>query len=338
MKENNLVTIITPCYNGELFLNGYFEAILNQTYKELEVIFVNDGSTDNTEIIALKYGELLKQKGIQFIYIYQENSGQAHAMNTAFQYMHGDYMVWPDSDDLLATDSIEKRVSFLKKNPEYSFVRSNGYYFDFDTKKRLYRISNLENRFHEDIFLDLILERTYCCCGCYMIRTKVLKEFYPDLTIYESSAGQNWQILIPIAGKYKCGFIDEDLYAIANRAGSHSRKKRNLEELLERYAELRKILEIAINISKRNDRDYDRLLEVKYRKINMRIYLDHSCIEKAKEEYKWLKARKALDSNDYQTYLKKTRPSLFRIYECSMLILRLKNKIKRKLCCINEEE
>ena len=68
-----LVSIITPCYNGEAFLKRYFESILNQTYPNLELIFINDGSTDRTEEIALSYRERLEKRGITYIYEKQEN-------------------------------------------------------------------------------------------------------------------------------------------------------------------------------------------------------------------------------------------------------------------------
>lgn len=58
-----LVSIITPCYNGEQYIDAYFQSILAQTYTRLELIFVNDGSTDKTEEVALSYREQLEQKG-----------------------------------------------------------------------------------------------------------------------------------------------------------------------------------------------------------------------------------------------------------------------------------
>ena len=55
MSINSLVSIITPCYNGEDYLPQFFESVLNQTYPNIELIFINDGSTDNTEKVALSY-------------------------------------------------------------------------------------------------------------------------------------------------------------------------------------------------------------------------------------------------------------------------------------------
>ncbi|WP_426350919.1 glycosyltransferase family 2 protein [Alloiococcus sp. CFN-8] len=330
MKKQPLVTIITPCCNGEDFLNQYFESILAQTYKNIELIFVNDGSIDNTELIAKSYGTEFEKRDIRYVYLHQKKGGQAKAMNTGLKEMKGEYLVWPDSDDLLSCDSIEKRVRFLEEHPQYSFVRSNGDFFDFQTKEKLHRISNLDNRFHEDIFLDLILEETYCCCGCYMIRSNILKKFYPDLTIYESPAGQNWQLLIPIAGKYLCGFIDEDLYHIAVRSNSHSRQQRTLDETVDRLFELKKVLNIGIQLSGRNDRDYDDIVNIKYLKILFRCYMKADDLEQGELYYRKLRKANAVENQDYRLYLKKMHPMVYSAYNMSNLF----NRIIHKLCRI----
>lgn len=328
-REIPLVSILTPCYNGEKFLALYFESILKQTYPNLELILVNDGSTDDTEKIVEKYSPILKEKGIQFTYLYQKNGGQASAINNGLKCVHGKYLVWPDSDDILSEDSIEKRALFLEKNSRYGFVRSNGYFFDFETKEKQQRISTSENRFYEDIFLDLILEKTYCCCGCYMIRMELLKRIYPDLTIYESSAGQNWQILIPFAGRYKCGYLDEDMYFIANREGSHSRKKRNLDEMIKRYLELKKILTISIKHSERSDRNYQYIVDVKYWKILFKCCMNMGDIEQGKKYYKKLAEYNEIEKEEKELYLKKLYPIRYKMYSFCNLGKRGIRKIVR---------
>ena len=79
------VSIITPCFNGEKFISRYFDSILEQTYKNIEVIFINDGSTDTTEKIVEQYISTFNKHGIEFIYIYQENKGQAAALNNGLK-------------------------------------------------------------------------------------------------------------------------------------------------------------------------------------------------------------------------------------------------------------
>ncbi len=312
---NPLVSIITPCYNGELFLDDYFKSILNQTYDNLELIFINDGSVDATEKIAQKYELELEKKGIQYTYVYQNNSGQAVALNKGLKIFQGKYLVWPDSDDILTSDSIEKRVAFLENNPRFGFVRSNAYFFDFNTKDKLYRASNSENRFNEDIFLDLILETSYCYCGCYMIRKETFLEMYPERQILESNAGQNWQLLIPISGNYKCGYIDEDLYHIAVRQDSHSRKNRTLDEALKRQNDLKEILISSVELSNRNDNNYAEIIDKKYLRIFYRLCFSYDDLERGKVYYKELKKKYGIAKEDYGIYLKNIFPRTYKFYD-----------------------
>ena len=127
---NLLVSVITPCYNGEAYLDRYFNSILNQTYRPLELIFVNDGSTDRTAEIAERYAPVLKESDISFIYLHQENAGQAAALNRGLKLFTGEYLTWPDADDEMTPDCIEKKVAFLQKHPELQMVRSDGVYVD----------------------------------------------------------------------------------------------------------------------------------------------------------------------------------------------------------------
>ncbi len=326
-----LVSIITPCYNGEGFLDKYFESILAQTYDSLELIFVNDGSTDQTEEIALSYRPALESRGIVFKYLCQPNGGQARAMNTGLREMTGKYLVWPDSDDWLEPDSIEKRVAFLETHPEFDFVRSSGDTFDFSSGKRRGTINYYGDASGADIFLDLIQEKTYCACGCYMIKTAMLREIYPDLTIYETNVGQNWQILIPIAGRGKCGYIDEEQYHIAVRQDSHSRSVRTLEEEVARRMELKKVLLIGIEKSGRKDRDYQAIVDLKYLHILYKIYLDAAAYDQAKDCYDKLKQSSDIKPEEYRAYLQVWHPVKYRLHCTVDLARRACRKVKRMI-------
>ena len=326
---NPLVSIVTPCYNGEEFLDKYFDSILSQTYDHLELIFVNDGSADRTEEIALSYRSVLEAKGIIYKYLHQLNGGQAKAMNTGFKEMTGKYLVWPDSDDWLEPDAIEKRVAFLESHPENDFVRSSGDTFDFNTGKRRGTINYYGDASGEDIFLDLILENTFCACGCYMIRTEMLREIYPELTIYETNVGQNWQILIPIAGRGRCGYIDEEQYHIAVRPDSHSRSKRTVDEEVARRLELKKVLLLGIEASGRRDRDYQSIVDIKYLHILFKIYVDAGEYERAKECYLKLEQHNAIRPDEYTENLRIWHPVKYRVHCSYLFVRRALGKIKR---------
>lgn len=326
-----LVSIITPCRNGAPFLDNFFQSILNQSYGWLELIFVNDGSTDETEKIALSYRDALERRGIIYKYLYQPNGGQAKAMNTGFKEMTGKYLVWPDSDDLLSPDSIEKRVTFLENNPEFDFVRTSGDFFNFITGERIGTVNYYGDASSEDIFLDLIQENTYCACGCYMIKTEMLRQIYPDLAIYETRVGQNWQILIPVAGIGKCGYIDEELYHIAVRSNSHSRCQRSLQEEVARRLELKKVLEISIEKSGRHDRNYQKIVDLKYQHILYRIYLNAGALEDAKACYDTLNVENDVRADEYCQYLQVWHPIRYKAVCLKNLTLRIIRKLESVL-------
>lgn len=244
--EKNLVSIITPCLNGEKYLDRYFQSILAQTYRPLELIFVNDGSIDKTEEIAKSYEKQLKESNIKFVYLYQENAGQAVALNRGLKLFTGEYLTWPDSDDEMLPTCIEEKVKFLEENLEYGMVRCNGTYIN-QLNVTKHRICNKDDAKRENIFKDLLLLDTYGCCGCYMLKSSLFLDVYPNRLIFESRCGQNWQMLVPFASKTKCGYIDENLYNVYENVNSHSRNN-NINQI-KRWEDFTEIILECIKIS-----------------------------------------------------------------------------------------
>ena len=255
-----LVSIITPCFNGEPYLDRYFQAIINQTYRPLELIFVNDGSSDRTEEIAKNYCPRLEEKGITFTYLYQENAGQAAALNRGIKHFTGEYLTWPDADDEMTPDSIEKKVAFLQSHPEIQMVRSDGVYYNPETGNKQ-SIAKPEDKSTQDIFQKLLLVQTYGCCGCYLISRELLLESYPQRDFFESRVGQNWQMLVPAASRSLCGYIDEPLYIVYEHDDSHSRRQRSCEEMCLRWELLTDVLRHAIDVSRCDRKEALRLVE-----------------------------------------------------------------------------
>lgn len=309
--DKPLVSVVTPCYNGAPYLEEFFESLLNQTYENLEIIFVNDGSKDDTEKIALLYKKRFEEKSIPFRYIYQENHGQANAVNNGFKYVNGKYLIWPDSDDVLHKDSVKVRVEFLENNLSYDVVRTNGYNFSDNYTHKTSYLSTKEC-YSGDIFLDLILEKTYCACGCYMIRFSRFRELYCDLTIPESSAGQNWQILIPMCGVSPCGYIDREMYYVRVHNDSHSRSLFGSKEHFEHLNRLKEVLLLGIEKSGRTDRDYKRIVEIKYYKMFYFDYIKIKDRENSKKYLKKLKKNHELSFDDYLYYAREFQPIKFR--------------------------
>ncbi len=107
---NPKISIIIPVYNGTNFLSEAIDSALNQTYDNIEIIVVNDGSTDDgaTEKIALGYGNKIR-------YFKKENGGSSSALNLGIQQMTGDYFSWLSHDDLYEADKIKFQVDALSK-------------------------------------------------------------------------------------------------------------------------------------------------------------------------------------------------------------------------------
>ena len=120
MKTNQpLVSVIIPLYNSEEYIAETIKSALNQTYKHIEVIVVDDGSTDNSLAVAKQYES-------EKVRVYhQENSGAPVARNYGFRLSKGQYIQYLDSDDLLTPHKIEKQVEALSKKDDDAIATSS---------------------------------------------------------------------------------------------------------------------------------------------------------------------------------------------------------------------
>lgn len=110
MNDSTLVTCVIPVYNGAAYLGEALDSVFGQSYGNIEVIVVDDGSTDSTAQVLAGLGE-------RIIAIRQENAGPAHARNTGIRAASGRYISFLDADDLWVTDKTEKQVRVLRENP-----------------------------------------------------------------------------------------------------------------------------------------------------------------------------------------------------------------------------
>ena len=117
MKEN-LVSVIMPTYNCGKFIEETIKSVANQTYKNWELIIVDDCSKDNTEDIINRYAE--SDNRIKYHKL-ETNQGAAVARTKAMKMARGSYMAFLDSDDLWKNDKLEKQINFMEKN-SYSFT------------------------------------------------------------------------------------------------------------------------------------------------------------------------------------------------------------------------
>ena len=123
---NNIkVSVIIPCYNYGDYVHDAINSILAQNYDNWELIVVNDGSTDNTEEVAMQY----VQADSRIRYHYQPNKGLSAARNTGLALTKGEYIQLLDADDCLAPEKLRLQVELLDKNPDIDLVYSDAYTF-----------------------------------------------------------------------------------------------------------------------------------------------------------------------------------------------------------------
>ena len=111
MNNSPLVSIVIPVYNGANFLKEAIESALAQTYANIEILVVNDGSTDEgkTRNIALSYGDKIR-------YFEKVNGGVSSALNLGIKEMKGEYFSWLSHDDVYFPKKIETQIKFLEDN------------------------------------------------------------------------------------------------------------------------------------------------------------------------------------------------------------------------------
>lgn len=268
-----IVSVIICCYNGSKFIDQCFSCLLNQTYKNIEAIFIDDGSTDQSYMMAKSYIEKFSEAGMKLICLTQENKGAGGAAALGLTIATGKYICCYDIDDILYPTSLEQQVLFLEQNPSYDIVRTNGYRIQESTnyleKKSLF-INTEEEKNKTDIFEDLLLEKTNNWAGSYMVTSKALWNVYKDHKIIESRYGQNLQILLAVAYNNKSGFIDIPLMEYRFNPQSFTNQNRSLANQLKNlqgFYELRKNVLNKLNL---NVPDLIRKLDITY----LYLYLD----------------------------------------------------------------
>ena len=239
------VTIIVPCYNVAETLPRFLESVLRQTYRNIQLIAVDDGSTDNTAEILKKYREKFLQENMDFLYIYQENQGLGGAINTGLKHIDGDYLCWADPDDFYMETSVEERLKILEAHKEYDIVSSDAYYYNSDdlTTPVKKATDGLIHKNEPEQFEYLLFEKSHFCSGCHMLRMSAFDKVNPKHEIYPARRGQNWQMLLPMYYCYKRYFLDKPLYGYIIYSNSMSQGDNSEEKVLERINEHEKILE-----------------------------------------------------------------------------------------------
>lgn len=236
------VSILIPCYNGLKYIEQCFDSILNQTYTNIDIIFVDDGSTDNSFARAETYKKRFSEKGMNLKCFYKENGGASSAIQLALQKVDSEFFELLDIDDWIYPDNIRIKVEYLINHPSCNFVRNDGDIFNVVEKRIVSSFSTRdEERVTKNIFYDLLFGKTYNWAGTYLIRSEAFFKINKGRNIYISRYGQNLQILLPLAEINECGFVPDKLtrYNEYPNSVSHNNSYEYNLKLLGGYEDIR---------------------------------------------------------------------------------------------------
>lgn len=193
-----MVSIIIPTYNSQNSICRAIDSCLNQTYKDIEIIVIDDGSTDNTKEILQKYSDEPRLK-----YIYQENQERSVARNNGLNIAKGDLIQFLDSDDVIHTNKLEKQVNFLYYNQTHVMVYCGSEYKDENDKV----ISTLEKKYEGNIQKKL-LRGNFMTIHSPLIRKNNIR-FSQELNMLE-----DWEYWILFIKDESVGYLDEILCTV----------------------------------------------------------------------------------------------------------------------------
>lgn len=180
MSNDLMVSVIVPVYNGEKYIERCIDSLLNQTYKNIEILIVNDGSTDGTSEKLKKY-----YTNEKVIIINQKNGGVSKARNKAIESARGEYIQFTDSDDWLEKNMIEDMVkSAVKFDSDIVISEYKNYY----ENTNIYEEIKIKD--YELSFKDVISDETTLYGGFpwnKMIRKKCITQLYDEnIHFYEN--------------------------------------------------------------------------------------------------------------------------------------------------------
>ena len=243
METESLVSIIVPIYNVEKYLSCCLDRIIGQTYDNIEVLLIDDGSTDQSGVIADVYA----QKDSRIQVFHTENRGVSHARNIGLDNMSGKYCLLVDSDDALHKDVITRSVKLLEQEKldcviyRYQTVEDRDFEDFIQTIEQQNTLDKYIWYSHDELMREILIGQRFRMLACNKL--------------YKASLWEN--VRFPVGRKYgddtsvsfrladKClrgGYIETSLYFYRMRKGSalHSKVSMDNLQLFLSYSELLK--------------------------------------------------------------------------------------------------
>lgn len=222
------ISVVIPTYNRSYYLRETLDSVFAQTYKDIEIIVVDDGSTDNTQEAIRKYLD-------RIVYIYKDNGGQGSARNVGIKIAKGEYIAFLDSDDLWLPHKLQVQVAHMDSHPEWGMAFSLYESID-DANRTIGKWIRPKWTSYD----TLLLRGNIIPILTVMVRRRVFDEVGMFDESREIIAVEDYVMWLRIGLKYKIGFIDAILARYRFHAGNISSSKKEMQRklmmVLERFS------------------------------------------------------------------------------------------------------
>jgi len=210
-----LVSILIPLYNHAQFIEKTLNSIVEDSYPNKEIIIINDGSTDNSDIVVKKWINKNKNS-IKILYQYRENKGLKVTINELISLSKANYIINFSSDDLFINNTITQRIEILEKNPNKLMLIADAVVIDNDDNE-LYRSANFEfhkgiklNYYNDNSLKNEILYNWSVSGPVYLMNKKI----FEHIGYYDNEIDlEDWDFAVRAVAKNLILFYDEKVAA-----------------------------------------------------------------------------------------------------------------------------
>jgi glycosyltransferase involved in cell wall biosynthesis len=227
------VSVVIPLYNAEEYIGEAIEGILAQTYRDYEIVVVDDGSTDRSAAIVSSFGAAVR-------YVFQPNAGVSAATNRGVSLAKGQLIAFLDNDDIWLPQKLERQVAYLDTHPECGFVNCDMQYIS-ETGKKLDRILRGYNE--QEPYVRLFQKGYVIMCSAVMIRRWVCEKAGGFDEAFVAAGLQDMEWMSRVVTSTAVGYVPETLVLYRDHAPRipRDRARRNeeiyLNKLWERYGD-----------------------------------------------------------------------------------------------------
>jgi len=211
LNKDMIISVVIPVFNGEHFIASAIESVLAQTYKNVEIIVVNDGSTDGTE-------EILKGYQDKITLLFQKNAGQSSARNYGIKKAKGQFIALLDADDLFVSNKLVKQMDLISKNnleiccSEFETIDEN------DAFIRNVSVPALDM----NQALDKFLEGNFICTSTMIFKKDLFEKLEGfDVNLQGAEDGDLWFRMLTTGARLGC--VRENLLKYRLHSGNYSK-------------------------------------------------------------------------------------------------------------------